>query len=448
MHALPPSDITTILWRLAVTMVFVLLNGFFVAAEFSLVKVRHGRIKALAATGARRPRVVQRMLEHLGFYLSSCQLGITVASLILGWLAEPAVAHLLLAGAAALGLSVGQSPLLHGVSLGLALAIVTILHMTLGEQAPKIWAIHRAESLALWTSYPLRLFSLIFSPLIWLINLVSNGLLRLGGLSADADHEGSYSAEELRGLLTASAEAGHISSRQRQFAENVLGFMKLQVRHILVPRVDAVRLLTRRTAEENIRIIRDSRHSRFPLCEDDLDRTVGMIHAKDVLAALADGRPVDLAKLARKPVFVPDTQSLGRMIVQLQRARSKSAIVLDDRGTAIGLVFLEDALEEIVGPIQDEFDDEEPRVNRPAPDVFEIRGDMPLPDATEILGIDEQGTDDTVGGHVVSLLGRLPEQGDELEIGGYRVRVTEVARHRIDRLRFERIVASPDEDED
>ena len=234
----------------------------------------------------------------------------------------------------------------------------------------------------------------------------------------------------------ASARAGHISSRQRKFAENILGFIDLQVRHILVPRVDVVQLSISKSTEENLKIIRENQHSRFPLCEDDLDAVIGMIHTKDALSVLIDKQPVELKAMARPPVFLPDTQSLGRMIVELQRMKSQSAIVVDDHGTAIGMAFLEDALEEIVGPIQDEFDDEEPAVNQLRPGAFELRGDVPLPEATELLGI-EAGTDDTIGGHVVSILGRLPQQGDTLKIGIYQVTVAEVTRRRIQKLRFE-----------
>ena len=435
-----PIITTSILWSLGATLLFVLLNGFFVAAEFALVKVRSARINALAEEGNGSAGVVREMLRRMDLYLSSCQLGITVASLILGWLAEPAIARLLLAGAGALGWQVGQS-LLHGVALAIALAIVTTLHMTLGEQAPKIYAVQRPERTALWCAYPLKGFTMLLRPLIWFINRISNFLLRLAGVSANDLHEGSFTAEELREVLTVSAKAGHISPRQRTFAENVLGFIDLQVRHIIVPRVDVVRLLTRDSNEQNLRTMRESRHTRFPLCEEDLDTVVGVVHAKDTLAAFIDQQPVDLKAMARPAVFLPDTQSIGRMIVELQRQRVEAAVVIDDRGTAIGMAFLEDAIEEIVGPIQDEFDDEEPAVSQPSPEVTELRGDLPLPEAVELLGLDEVGTDDTIGGHVVSLLGRLPAQGDELELGAYQVTVTEVARRRIVRLRFQRSAA-------
>ncbi len=442
----PAFEATTILVRLGVTIFFVLLNGFFVAAEFSLVKVRSSRLRSLGDSGSGGARVAGKMLDHLDLYLSACQFGITVSSLILGWLAEPAVAHLLAAGATALGWPVAEGALLHAVSLALALTIVTTLHMTLGEQAPKIWAIQRAEATAVAVAYPLRVFTLVFGPLIWVINHISNWMLKLVGIDVAGQHETTFSADELKAVLAASAQAGTISARQRQFADNILGFVNLQVRHILVPRVDVVRLFIRQPVEQNLRIIRESSHTRFPLCEDDLDAVTGIVHAKDVMASLSEGQTVDLEAIARDPVYIPDTQSLGRMIVELQRARAKSAIVLDDHGTAIGMAFLEDALEEIVGPIQDEFDDEEPSVSTDELNVIEMAGDLPLPEAADLLGLEEVTTDDTIGGHVVSLLGRLPMEGDQMTIGGHRVTVTQVSKRRVLKLRFERAEDKPEAD--
>ncbi len=431
-------EATTMAWRLAVTLLFVLLNGFFVAAEFALVKVRRSRVELLAQQGSKGAGVVCHILDHLDLYLSACQFGITVASLILGWLAEPAIAQLLIALAAKLGLAVGNGPMLHAVSLAIALTIVTALHMVLGEQAPKIWAIHHPEPTALFAAYPLRFFTLIFRPLIGVINWMANVLLRVAGIPSPGHNDASFTADELRAVLAESAQAGHISGRQQHFAENVLRFVNLEVRHILVPRVEVQELLATQTSEEVLNIIMTRGHSRYPLCEEDLDTTIGVVHAKDVLGALAADHDLDLRHLAREAVFVPDTQPIGRLIVELQRARTHVAVVIDEHGTALGLVFLEDALEEIVGTIRDEFDDEEPPVVEAGPGVIEMPGDLALPEAAEILGIELLGEDDTIGGYVVSLLKRLPEKGDELIVGPYRVEIADVSHHRILRLRFRR----------
>jgi CBS domain containing-hemolysin-like protein len=446
-----PFEAWTFAWRLAVTLLFVLANGFFVAAEFALVKVRATRLKALADEGSGGARVARHIHGHLDHYLSACQLGITISSLILGWLAEPAVAELLLAAGSAAGLGIDPAdPVLHGVALALALAVVTVLHMTLGEQAPKLWAIHRAEATALQVAYPLRVFAAIFRPLIAMINAISNVMLRAAGLSP-GELEDAHSVDELRSILTSSAHAGHISGRQLELAGNVLGMMGLEVRHILVPRVDVSYLSLERSTEENLRTIRESGHSRLPLCRFGLDGVIGIVHARDVMAALLDEGEPDFERLARKPIFAPDTQPLSRLLLRMQRTRSHCTVVVDEHGTAVGLAFLEDVLEEIVGPIQDEFDGEARGVTE-SENAIEMPGSIPLPEAAELLDSPDLGDEsDTIGGYVVALLGRLPRSGDQLQIGVYRVTVTEVGRRRVTRLRFERApgrTKSPDVETD
>lgn len=441
-------DLGATLWRLAATFLFVALNGFFVATEFALVKVRPTRVDALAQQGNRRARRVMGILEHLDLYLSSCQLGITVASLILGWLAEPAIAALLVALASKVGI-VASPTLIHGVSLGIALATVTILHMTIGEQSPKILAIHRPEPMALAFALPLRMFTAVLKPLIGLINIISNLLLRPFGLRGAGEHsEGAFSAEELKSILAASSQAGHISSRQRQFGENILGFINLEVRHILVPRVEVVELSTEDTLEENLQVIRETRHTRFPLCGvGELDNVKGIVHAKEVLRVLTGGGELNLEAIARKALFVPDTQPLARLIYELQRAHTECAIVVDEHGTAVGLAFLEDALEEIVGPLSDEFDEVAPMVEDIEPGVSEVDGRLPLPEAAQRFGIEaaEDDDEDTIGGYIVSQLKRLPRRGDELMIARYKVTVTQVERRMARRLRFQETEVAADE---
>ncbi len=441
-------DLGTFAWRLLATLFFVLLNGFFVAAEFALVKVRSSQLESHAAAGSGRAGVAQHILGHLDHYLSACQLGITIASLILGWLAEPAVAQLLLALAPSLGFALDPTdPLLHGVALGLALAVVTVLHMTVGEQAPKLWAIQRAEATALAVAYPLRLFANLFRPLIWAVNGISNALLRLGGLSAEEISEvASHSADEIKRILVTSAQAGHITARQLELTKNVIDIIELEVRHILVPRVDVVFLSLQNEPEENQRIVRESGHSRFPLCSVGLDTVIGIVHTKEVLAALVQGSTPDLQSLARTPVFVSDTQPLARLIRQLQQSGSHCCVVLDEHGTTIGLAFLEDALEEIVGPIHDEFDEAPKGVERLGSGAIEMPGSMALPEAADELRLGELDEEsDTIGGFVVAQLGRLPRKGDQLEIGPWRVTVTSLLRRRIERLRFEPLGSSAGE---
>ena len=431
--------------RLGVTLFFVVANGFFVAAEFALVKVRGTRLDTLIEKGNHRARVARHILDHLNHYLSACQLGITVASLILGWLAEPAVAQLLIAGVDALGFDISpDSAVTHAVSLTIALVIVTVLHMTVGEQAPKIWAIRRPEQMALVIAYPLRLFSALFRPFIWFINGISNGLLRAVGLTGSHSDE-AHDVAEIKEILATSAAAGQLSHRQVEFAANVLNLIDIETRHILVPRVDIVLLSTLKSVEENLRTVHASGHSRFPLCEADLDSVQGIVHAKDLIAALLEGKEPDLESLARPPLFVTETRSLSRLIRLMQRERKHCAVVLDEYGSSLGLVFLEDALEYVVGTIGDEFDQDVPTATEEPDGSMRIPGGMSLPEAVDRLDLDDvQSSADTIGGFIVERLGRLPEDGDQVTIAQYEATVTEVHRRRIRWLRFAPLDGGPE----
>ena len=424
---------------LLATAVFVVLNGFFVAAEFGLVTVRPVRIAALARTGDRRAVIVQRMLSRLDLYLSACQLGITIASLVLGWLAEPAVAQLLIELAGLAGWEVQEGATLHWIAIALALAIITILHMTVGEQAPKVWAIQRAESISLLVAYPLYAFATGLRPLISFINALSNGLLRIVGLTTSDEHEGSASVDELRSILASSARAGHITARQRSIGDNVLALIRLEVRHIMLPRVDVAFLSMANAMEENLRILRETGHSRYPLGDPDLDHIRGVVHARTVLAELLQGKELRLEALALPMPTVPDTQPLSRFIVELQRSQTHAAAVVDEHGTIIGLAFLEDALEEIVGPIYDEFDEQSSEMLEISPGVFELAGNVPLPEAADFLRVSlDEAEADTIAGYVISHLARMPKRGDTVQVGDYQATVLHVIRHRVLRLRFER----------
>lgn len=428
----------TMALRIGVTLLFVLINGFFVAAEFALVKVRMSRIDAAIAEGKQGAAAVRDIMGRLDLYLSACQMGITLASLVLGWLAEPAVATLLLAGAEAVGLEVAGSAWLHGVALAIALTIVTILHMTIGEQAPKIWAIRRAESTAMVTSRPLKLFTAVFRPLIVLVNAISNAMLRAGGVEPHGELDGVHDIGELRSVIAASASAGHLTPRQRRFAENILNLVDHEVRHVLVPRVDVVGLDLDAPLTDNMATLRRAGHSRFPLVRSSLDKVVGVVHARDVLARMLDDEPVDLEALARSAVVVPDSQPLGRFVAQAQATGNHCMVVVDERGTAVGLAFLEDALEAIVGPIRDELDGPvKADVVEGGPGVYELAGHLSLPAAASLLDVELDGDEDTIGGHIVAQLGRLPEAGEVLELQGLRFTVLEMGPRRVERLRVE-----------
>ncbi len=436
-------DAAGILWRLGATLFFVVLNGFFVATEFALVKVRSARIDALVDEGSRRAGMVKHILGHLDLYLSACQLGITLASLILGALGEPAVSVLIIAVLRAAGVEVDDGATwVSVVSIALAFATITVLHMTLGEQAPKMWALRRAEGTALGTAPVLRAFAFVFRPFIAIINSISNWMLRVVGLPADQGHEGTHTSEEIRSLLALSWAAGHISKLEHEVTENVFRVMELEVRHIVLPRIDVEFLSLAHSEETNTKVISESGHSRLPLCDEGLDTILGFVHTKDVLQRVLSEQPLDLETIARDAVFVPDTMSLPNFLRELQAKRQHCAAVVDERGTAIGLAFREDALEEIVGPLGDEFDEFEREFQELSGGLYEIAGRMSVPEACDRLDFtlerDDSEEEDTIGGHVTALLGRLARPGDEVSIGQYLVTVLQVDRHRIRRLRFER----------
>ncbi len=434
-------DAIGIAWRLGATLFFVALNGFFVAAEFALVKVRGARISKLVREGSGNAKTVEHILGHLDRYLSACQLGITLASLVLGALGEPAVSVLLLATVEALGFTVaadaGWVPI---VSIGLAFAVITILHMTVGEQAPKMWALRRAEGTALAVAPTLRLFTFIFGPFIIAINWISNWMLRLVGLPSSSGHEDSHTAEEIRSILSLSAHAGDISEHEFELTENVFRLIDLEVRHILVPRVEVDFLTLERSSAENLERIQMSGHSRFALCKLGLDTVVGIVHAKDVLDAMLRGETPDIAKIAREPLFVPDTMSISNFLQELQVARQHCAVVIDEHGTAVGLAFREDALEEIVGPLGDEFDDPEKDFRKLQDGSFELHGRLSVPEVEDRLDFElpqeEHEDEDTIGGHITARLGRLPKTGDVVRVGPYEAKVIDASKRRVQLVRL------------
>ena len=437
----PSLDFFGVAWRLGATLFFALLNGFFVAAEFALVKVRESRIEQLSSEGRRSARFAQHILQHLDRYLSACQLGITLASLMLGALGEPAVSAVLLAALGTLGIAADPTASwLPVISIGIAFAIITTLHMTLGEQAPKMWALRRAEGIALSTAGPLVAFAWLFGPFIVVVNAISNALLRVIGLRADLGPVTSPTADEIRGILSLSARAGHISKHEHELTANVFRMIELEVRHVVVPRVDVEFITLEHTLEENLERIRTSRNSRLPVCELGLDTIIGFLHAKDVLDATLRGAKPDLRALVRPPLFVSDTMSLSDFLLELQRERQHCAVVLDEHGTAIGLAFREDALEEIVGPLGDEFHENAPEFVKLPGGGFELSGRMSIPEVEDRLDFElsesEEESEETIGGHVTARLGRLPHKGDSVRVGPYVATVLDVARRRIARLRM------------
>jgi CBS domain containing-hemolysin-like protein len=421
-------------WGLFLGLLLVALNGFFVAAEFALVKVRPTQIEPHASEGLRRGMVARHMIHHLDAYLSATQLGITLASLALGWIGEPAFAWIV--GPLVTPFAGDNPQLVHSISLTVAFLVITILHIVLGELAPKSIAIRKPEGTSLLIALPLFVFYKITYPAIWVLNHAANALLKLIGIAPVSESELAHDEEELR-LLLASGPASQLSTHKRELLDNIFELSHRVARQVMLPRQDVVYLSTTRPLEENLRLARRSGHTRFPLCEGDLDHVIGLIHIKDLFRR---ERPLtsvtSLKEVAREISFVPETLQLDRLLKRMRTERFHLAAVIDEYGGVSGIVTLEHVIEEIVGSIQDEFDTEKPELQAKGEGIYEISGGMLVEDLEAALGIElSERDEDTIGGVVLSELGHHPSQGDRIELGPVAIEVLETQHNRIKTVR-------------
>jgi CBS domain containing-hemolysin-like protein len=414
-------------------LLLVAANGFFVAAEFALVKLRLSEVRASAAAGSRSARLVESIVGRLDAYLSACQLGITLASLGLGWVGEPLVARSLEPLFHTLGIPAHKT---HYVAFPLAFGLITFLHITAGEQVPKILAIRRHRSTSFAVSVPLAIFYRIFMPFIWILNSSSNLMLRGLGIRPTPEHGVSPSEDELRLLLVDSARSGHVTVRERLIMENVLDLEEKTARSCMLPR-DRIAFIDRSDPiDKQLATAAESGYSRLPLCDEDLENIVGIIHLKDLFRAVGSGDKIeDLTPLARDVMFYPETLPLDRLLRELQQRHTMMAVLVDEYGIVSGIITLEMVLEELVGPIQDEFDSEPPLIVRKGPDVFEIDARCGLNEAKNWLALKLSGAgSDTIGGAVIDRFGYIPRVGEETTVGHHKITVLEADARRVRRL--------------
>jgi CBS domain containing-hemolysin-like protein len=418
---------------LVIFVLLLLVNAFFVAAEYAFVRVRGTQLQELIETGSLRARKAMQILISLDSYISAIQLGVTLAALGLGLVGEPVVEHILEPLFSPLG---AVSPvLLSVVSFLVAFAVVTYLTVVLAELAPKYLALERALPLALWTAYPLDLFHSLVRPFTRVINGSALGVLRLFGVRPGAEAQ-AHSTEELRMLVAASTKKGILQESERVLVGNALDFAETLVRQVMVPRTEIVAVPDGSTVAGVISVLRQSPFTRLPVYREDLDHIVGVVHVKDVVGAPPD-RP--LREIMRKPLYLPETAHLDRALAHFRRERVQLAIVIDEFGGTAGLVTLEDVIEELVGEVQDEFDRETPML-REESGVYLINGLMTLADLRERLGlelVDEPY--DTVGGMVFGRLGRLAKVGDWVDVEGYRFTVTAVDGRRVAQVKAKKL---------
>lgn len=415
-----------------------------------MVKVRKTRLEELAQQGNSRAQLALRILASFDTYLGATQLGITLASLALGWLGEPAIASLIEPALLAIWPDGGW--LLVPLSIAVGFTIITFLHIVIGELVPKSMAIQRAERLALFCTWPLYVFHKIGYPIILLFNRTARAILALLGVTPANEADLAHSEEELRMILSASQRGGVLDQMEGELIDNVFDFADRLAREIMVPRQDMICLYLEDTYEENMKVVRESNHTRYPLCQGDKDNVLGMIHIRDLMDFdLCNAADIDLRLVMREILVVPESMSVAKLLQLMRRRRIHQAVVADEYGGTAGLVALEDVLEEIVGDIQDEHDEEvAPEIQRMPDGSYQFDGRVLLDEVAESLGIRlEEHEEDTIGGYLFALLGRKPEVGDTVTIGDYRFTVLQSSGFRVIRVLSEAInnISTPAEEE-
>ena len=423
------------LLSLKILVVFLLVfgNAFFVAAEFSIVKMRSSRLDVLIAEGNRRASYAKKLADRLDVALSVTQLGITIVSLGLGWLGEPVVASLLHPAFSWFGV---PESAVETVSFAIAFFLITSLHIVGGELIPKNVAIRKVESVALTVALPLLVFQRIMYPFVWLLNHVANWAEERMGFSVVTKEEDvAHTEEEIRVLMEESHRQGFIDKTELEFVDNVFDFADLSVREIMIPRTDMICLDLEDSLEENMRTAMEERLTRYPICDGGKDNIIGFLHIKDFLQTLYKKEEPDLRKLARHALVVPEAMAVSRLLQTMQQERSQLAIVVDEYGGTAGMVTIEDVIEEIVGDIQDEFDTDRPLVEKKGACLYSVDAKMLLEELEDILevAIDEEEID-SVGGWLSAHVDNPPRIGQKAAFGDAQFFVEETEGVRITRV--------------
>ena len=425
-------DILPTLLDILLVAFLIFMNGFFVAAEFCCVKMRTSRLETLIAEGSSRAGYAKQLTEHLDYSLSVTQFGITLASLGLGWVGEPAIATLILPVTQAAGLpdEVG-----HTAALAIAFTIITSLHIVLGELTPKSMAIANVENIMLAIAFPMVLFGRIMRPFVWILNTVANYISRRLGYDVKGENEDAHTEEEIRLLMKESFRQGLINSTEADFVDNVFSFTELNAREIMVPRTDMICLYLDDSPAERIKTILEEQQTRYPVCYEDKDHIIGFIHVKDLLPPLIRGERLNLRRYIRKALVVPESMDGSVLLRTMQEQGSQLAIVVDEYGGTAGMVTVEDIIEQIVGDIRDEFDEERESVEWRAGDVCSVDAKLLLEEVADLLAVRIEDEDvDSIGGWLYDQLGEAPRVGQMAAHAGTLFYVEEVDGVRITRV--------------
>ncbi|HSL54841.1 MAG TPA: hemolysin family protein [Pyrinomonadaceae bacterium] len=425
----------TIAVKLLAVLLLVVANGFFVAAEFALVGVRSSRIETLAASGSRAAKRLLGLLKNLNAYLSACQLGITLASLGLGWIGEPTVAHLLEGPLS--GFTETQR---HIIAFAIGFIIITALHIVIGEQAPKLMGLARAERVALAVALPLQLFYRVFSLPIRALDWASARTVNLVGIPATSEHASIYTEEELRKLVDMSRDSGHLRAEERRLIHRVFEFSDTLVREAMVPRTEMAAIPNTCNLEQITKAFDQHRYSRLPVYRESFDDVCGFIHSKDVMPYLLHPEKFKLEDVLQPPLYVIDTARLEHVLRQMQKAKMHFGFVIDEHGGLEGIITLEDLLEEIVGEISDEHDEE---VNEQITEIdkstYVLAGGLAVRDLNRRLklSVPESEAYTTVGGFLMTQAGHVLKPGEVVQHDGLLFNIEKVEKRRVMRVKLE-----------
>ncbi|QQE73889.1 HlyC/CorC family transporter [Brevibacillus composti] len=437
-------DSIPIVLNLLFVLFLVVLNGFFVAAEFALVKVRQTRLTQMVNEGNKRAAFAQKVTQKLDAYLSACQVGITLASLGLGWVGEPVIAEMIVKPL--LGSFHLPDYLLSTISFGIAFTIITFLHIVLGELAPKSLAIQKAETTSLWVAAPLMFFYKLLYPAIYVLNGSANRMLKWFGLEPVSEHEAAHTEEEIRLLVNQSHQSGHIDQTELSLVEHVFDFSETVAREIMIPRIDMICLYTTNSFEENLAIVSSQRHTRFPVATGDKDNLIGFVHATDFYLSALDKQNTKLEEILRPLLTVPESMEISHVLRLMQKKRSQIAIVIDEYGGTAGLLTMEDILEEIVGDIQDEFDTHERPELEKLENGLSVAGKMLLTELNDHLPFELVSDEvDTVGGWLYSQLEEEIAVGASVEIEDHLFTIAAMDNHRVTRITIKKLNRQPAE---
>jgi CBS domain containing-hemolysin-like protein len=428
---------------LLITFLLVFLNGFFVAAEFSLVKVRSSQLDIKAQKGSTRAKMARSLLERLDAYLSAAQLGITLASLGLGWIGERVVAALVINLFHRFNTTLSDTAV-HSISIPIAFSLITFLHITLGEQIPKMIGIRYSLQTSILIAWPLRIFYFIFSPFIMLLNKSSNLFLKMMGIKPI--EENVHTEEELRLILTESEEGGAIKPSENELIQNVFDFDDRIVKQILVPANRVVAIDVEIGRDEMVKQILDEGFSRLPVYLGDINNVIGVVHSKDLLKAVVENRFRSIKDIMRPVHFVPESMKINELLKDFQKHHIQMSVVTNEFGATAGVITMEDIIEELVGEIQDEHDDEKPNVERKSDSEFIVNAQSNIIDINEVLplALPVDPNYETVSGYVNYIFGRIPAVNDKRVKDGYEITILKRNRQNVESIRLKVIPQEED----